>query len=105
MSSATLDRRAMRPFVWVAWLGVLTTATNTIVPALLESGVSDATAEFLRNARLPVLLAHSLASLLPMLGLAIVGFRLSPFAATVAVAYAVSQSPASSCCSTTGNNR
>lgn len=80
------DPRWLRPFAIVAWLGVITTATNTIVPALVQGGVPESTAQWLRAAREPILLAHSLATLLPMLGLAVLGFRASPFAATTVAA-------------------
>ncbi|HET7843744.1 MAG TPA: hypothetical protein VFL14_06315 [Xanthomonadales bacterium] len=86
MPELPANDRWLRPFVVVAWLGVLTTAANTIVPAIVEAGVAGATAEALRAVRLPVLLAHSLATLFPMLGLALVGLRVSPFAAVVAAA-------------------
>jgi hypothetical protein len=87
-ATATIDERSLRPFVVVAWLGVATTAANTLVPAIVEAGVAGATAQALRDAREPVLLLHSLATL-PILGLAIVAFRLSPFAATLAAAVIV----------------
>lgn len=86
MPATTNDTSWLRPFAWIAWLGVLTTAANTFIPAVIELGVSDATAQGLRAAREPILLAHSLATLLPMLGLALLGLRLSPFAATLAAA-------------------
>jgi hypothetical protein len=64
-----------RGLVVIAWIGVATTALNTLIlPSLGVRGpLLDA-----------VLLAHALATLLPVLGLALVGCRRSPLAAVVA---------------------
>jgi hypothetical protein len=42
MLPSTNDTSWLRPFVWVAWLGVFTTAANTAVPMLIDFGVSEA---------------------------------------------------------------
>jgi hypothetical protein len=73
--------------MWVAWVGVFTTAVNTAIPMLLRADLDPATAQALRDLREPVLLLHAIATLLPMLGLALVGFPRSPFAAVAAAAF------------------
>jgi hypothetical protein len=76
----------MRPFVWVACLGVATTAVNIALP-MLAGAVSPESADPFRSARQPVLLVHAVATLLPMIALALSGYRHAPFAAVSAVAF------------------
>lgn len=82
IGAAETWRAGLRPFVWVAWLGVATTASNTLIPLVTGSAIDASTAQALRE---PILFAHALATLLPMLALALSGFRASPFAAVVAI--------------------
>ena len=74
---------ALRPFLWIAWLGVATTAINIALP-MLAGAADPETAQTLRALRRPVLFAHALATLLPMLALALLGLRQAPFAAIAA---------------------
>jgi hypothetical protein len=74
-----MTRAQLRPFVIVAWIGVLTTFVNTVLP-LVGSGPGAAR---LRDA---VLLLHAPATLFPVVGLALLLFTRSPFAAVVAIA-------------------
>jgi hypothetical protein len=85
VSHALDSPAALRPFVWVAWLGVATTAINLALP-MIAGSVAPEAAMALRAARQPVLFAHAIATLLPMLALALLGFRHSPFAAVTAAA-------------------
>lgn len=78
-----LPARAWRPFAWVAWLGVATTVANIALP-MLAGAVDAEAAASLRALRQPVLFVHAVATLLPMLALALLGFRHAPFAAVVA---------------------
>ena len=76
-----LTREQCRPFVWVACLGVITTALNTLIPVLSSGG------ETWESFRDLVLLVHAPATLLPVVGLALLTFRVSPFAAVVAIVF------------------
>jgi hypothetical protein len=79
------NESSLGPFVWVAAIGVATTAINTAIGPLIRSGlVTGDAAASLQAARDPVLIVHAIATFLPMLGLAIAGFRASPFAAATA---------------------
>jgi hypothetical protein len=75
----TLTQNQIRPFVWIAWLGVATTAVNTGIFAFTSAG------ERLVAFRDVVLLVHAPATLLPVIGVALLGFRDSPFAAVLAI--------------------
>lgn len=83
-SVSLLYTEALRPFLWVAWLGVATTAVNIALP-MFAGAAEPKAAQALRALRQPVLFVHALATLLPMLALAMLGWRYSPFAAVVAV--------------------
>ena len=72
--------RQLRPFLWVAWLGVATTALNTGIHALPGGGLLAPWRDW-------ILLFHAPATLLPVVGLALIGYRYSPFAAMVALIF------------------
>lgn len=76
------------PFVWLAWLGVVTTAANTALPILTQLGAGGSeAAAILRAWREPILLVHAIATLLPMLGLGLLVFERMPFAAVTAMSF------------------
>jgi hypothetical protein len=77
-----LSRKQIRPFVWVAWLGVVTTALNTLVPIAQQASSYD-----LGEFRDLVLLVHAPATLLPLLALSMLAFDRGPFAALVVAAF------------------
>jgi hypothetical protein len=77
-----LTHRQTRPFVWIAWLGVVTTALNTLIPL-----ASRATTRDLDALRDVVLLIHAPATLLPLIALSLLAFRRGPFAAVAVVAF------------------
>jgi hypothetical protein len=79
---ATMSPGQLRPFVWVAWLGVATTALNTLVPVVRETSPVD-----LDAFRGLVMLIHAPATLLPLLALSVLAFDRGPFAAVVVVAF------------------
>lgn len=78
--------RILRPFVLIAWVGVATTAINTLIPVLGDF-IEPLTAQTLRTLRDLVLFVHAVATLLPMLALALLAFRTAPFAAMTAAAF------------------
>jgi hypothetical protein len=80
--SPVLTHRQTRPFVWIAWLGVVTTALNTLIPL-----ASRATTRDLDALRDVVLLVHAPATLLPLIALSLLAFRRGPFAAVAVVAF------------------
>jgi hypothetical protein len=77
----------LKPFIWTAWLGVATTLINTAIPVVIDFGIDAEAARLLRGVRDPVLLVHAVATLLPMLALALLAFRAAPFAATGAAVF------------------
>ena len=77
-----LTHSQTRPFVWIAWLGVATTALNTLVPL-----ASRTTARDLDALRDVVLLVHAPATLLPLLALSLLAFRRGPLAAVAVAAF------------------
>jgi hypothetical protein len=82
MRSAVLTHNQIRPFVWIAWLGVVTTAANTLVPLMPGTATRDLDA--LRDV---VLLVHAPATLLPLIGLSLLAFRHGPFAAVSVIVF------------------
>jgi hypothetical protein len=77
-----LSSSQLRPFVWIAWLGVATTALNTLVPLAPREIARD-----LDAFRDIVLLIHAPATLLPLIALSLLAFKSRPFAAVVVVAF------------------
>lgn len=68
----------LRPFLWMAWLGVITTALNTGIQLFPPvDGIADW--------RDKVLLIHAPATFFPIVALVLVTWRQSPFAASTAV--------------------
>lgn len=68
----------LRPFLWAAWIGVATTALNTGIPVFASGGSAGAWRDL-------ILLVHAPATLLPVIAIALLGFRFSPFAAVTAI--------------------
>jgi hypothetical protein len=77
-----LTHSQTRPFVWIAWLGVATTALNTLVPLASRTTTHDLDA--LRDV---VLLVHAPATLLPLIALSLLAFRRGPLAAVAVAAF------------------
>ena len=75
-----MTHEQIRPFIWLGWLGVITTAVNTGL-SLFPSANAE-----LHRVRDLVLLVHAPATLFPMIGLGLLGFSRAPFAAVVAIA-------------------
>lgn len=70
--------------MWIAWLGVVTTALNTLVPVVRQAGFRG-----LDAFRDIVLLVHAPATLLPLIALSLLAFHRAPFAAVVVAAFTV----------------